>query len=194
MEFIEKGYTFILDADMSTGEERDGKYQVFVELERSSNIAGQIKNLLEGVSQLCDCWDWRFRYHKEVGSVPVSETSILEHVPTSAEEYENKILEFQNTSISDFFNQGGTESSLSSTGIIKITKPYSESLTLQLESIGDYCILKDILPGAIQLDESSRAETVYLEKYLGNYEIHKINNKFLIRNGDRAIIVSKDSW
>ena len=26
MEFIEKGYPFVLDADMSSGEERDGKY------------------------------------------------------------------------------------------------------------------------------------------------------------------------
>jgi len=30
MEFIERGYTYILDADMSTGEESDGQYQVFV--------------------------------------------------------------------------------------------------------------------------------------------------------------------
>jgi hypothetical protein len=34
MEFLEKGYTYILDADMSTGEENDGQYQVFVEIER----------------------------------------------------------------------------------------------------------------------------------------------------------------
>jgi hypothetical protein len=41
MEFIEKGYPFILDADMSAGEEMDGKYQVFVELERSPKLAEQ---------------------------------------------------------------------------------------------------------------------------------------------------------
>jgi hypothetical protein len=33
MEFIEKGYPFILDADISAGEENDGQYQVFVEIE-----------------------------------------------------------------------------------------------------------------------------------------------------------------
>lgn len=38
MEFIEKGYTFVLDADMSSGEERDGTYSVFVELERSKDV------------------------------------------------------------------------------------------------------------------------------------------------------------
>ena len=55
MEFIEKSYGFILDADMSTGEEDDGKYQVFVEIERTNNLPKQIKKLLAGVSQLTDC-------------------------------------------------------------------------------------------------------------------------------------------
>jgi hypothetical protein len=39
VEFIEKGYKFILDADMSAGEENDGQYQVFVEMETYSRTA-----------------------------------------------------------------------------------------------------------------------------------------------------------
>ena len=35
---------------------------------------------------------------------------------------------------------------------------------------------------------------MYLNKYLGNYDINKIENHFLIRNGDRAIILSKEIW
>ena len=35
---------------------------------------------------------------------------------------------------------------------------------------------------------------VFLEKYLGNYEIHKINNKFILKNGDKAMIFRKDMW
>ena len=55
MEFIEKGYDFILDADMSAGEEHDGKYQVFAELERTPKLPEQLAELLGGVGQLCDC-------------------------------------------------------------------------------------------------------------------------------------------
>ena len=62
MEFIEKGYPFILDADMSSGEESDGQYHVFVEIERTSNIPKQIKTLLNGISRLTDCKEWNFRY------------------------------------------------------------------------------------------------------------------------------------
>jgi hypothetical protein len=54
MEFVEKGYKFILDADMSAGEEHDGKYQVFVEIERTPQLAEQLNELLKGIGQLCE--------------------------------------------------------------------------------------------------------------------------------------------
>ena len=34
MNFLEKGYSFILDADVTSGEQADGTYKVFVELEK----------------------------------------------------------------------------------------------------------------------------------------------------------------
>jgi hypothetical protein len=195
MEFIEKGYTFILDADMSTGEERDGKYQVFVELERTPNLGGQLRDVLEGVSQLCDCYAWKFRYHKEIASQPFSPEAISEHVPSSPEAYESKLLEYKGAEVKEFFNQGSIDDViLDEQHNVKFIKPYSESLVARLVNIGSYEELKDLIPGAIQLDETSRNQTVFLEKYLGNYEIHKINDKFLIRNGDRAVILQKETW
>jgi len=195
MEFIEKGYPFILDADMSTGEERDGKYQVFVEFERTKKLPGQIKGVLEGVSQLCNCWEWKFRYHKEIASVPATIENIMEHIPLEPIAYESKVLEYKNNSVSEFFDQGAIdEVVLDENDTITFKKPYSESLQLSLVAIGAYESVKDKVQGAIQLDETSRNETVFLEKYLGNYEIHKIADKFLIRNGDRAVIVKKDRW
>ena len=38
MNFIEKGYARVLDADISTGENSRGKYNVFVELERNRRL------------------------------------------------------------------------------------------------------------------------------------------------------------
>jgi len=195
MEFIEKGYPFILDADMSTGEERNGKYQVFVELERTRKLPGQMRGLLEGISQLCDCWDWQFRYHKEIKSLPVTEENIMEHIPLEPSSYESKILEYRNNNVSEFFNQGTIDQIiLDESGTITFKKPFSGDLQMELLSIGQYESLKDQIPGAVQLDENSANQTVFLEKYLGSYEIHKIDNKFLIRNGDKAVIVKKDRW
>ena len=39
MEFIEKGYHFVLDSDISSGEDAGGEYSVFVELSRSPRLA-----------------------------------------------------------------------------------------------------------------------------------------------------------
>ena len=66
MEFIEKGYPFILDADISAGEENDGQYQVFVEMERTTDLPDQLTELLGGVGQLCGLKKWKFRYQKSL--------------------------------------------------------------------------------------------------------------------------------
>ena len=195
MEFIEKGYTFVLDADISSGEERDGKYQVFVELERNDRLPKHIKNILEGVSQLCDIDDWRFRYHKDLKSCEVTEDNIMECVPLSAEAYNSKILEVKTATVESFFNQTPFESiRLDENDVITVTKPFSGYIDMKLLAMGDYAEVKDSLPGGLQLDEASQSQVTYLEKYLGNYEIAKINNKFLIRNGNQAVIVAKERW
>jgi len=190
MEFIEKGYPFVLDADVSSGEERDGKYSVFVELERNKKIPETIQTLLSGISKLTDNTDWKFRYYKDVAVNDFSEESILEHIPLTPEEYDQKLNEMNSSEVNEFFN----ESSLESIDVdkdlnITFNKAFVESLKLKLVCIGDYTEVKDSIKGGIQLDEASNSETLFLNKYLGNYDINKINGQFLIRNGDRAAVV-----
>jgi hypothetical protein len=64
MEFVEKSFSFVLDSDVSAGENKDGDYYVFVELERSSKVADQIKEMMYGVEKLTGINEWKFRYHK----------------------------------------------------------------------------------------------------------------------------------
>lgn len=194
VEFIERGYPFILDADMSSGEESDGQYQVFVELERTANLPKQLKELLSGISNLTDSFNWRFRYQSNSSSVEFDEDSITENVPITPEEYSTKILEIKTTDVKSFFDQGATEVALESDNTLTFSKPYSGDITAKFIAIGDYDDVKHTVPGAISLDESSRGQTVFLNKFLGNYDINKIGNKFLIRNGDRAVVIEKDRW
>lgn len=194
MEFIEKGYNFILDADMSTGEENDGKYQVFAELQRTKDIAENISTLLNGVGQLCDVGDWRFRYQKDSNSVEFSKSSILEHVPTSPEEYENKINEFKQADLTDFFDQGGVTVTLEGTNNLTFTKPYAEPIRCKFIAIGDFEAVKQTIPGKLSLDESSQSQCIFLTKYIGTYDIDKIGNKFLITKGNQAVVIEKERW
>lgn len=106
MSFIEKGYPFILDADVSSGENRKGKYDVFVEMERNRYIGKNIKTILDDVQKLAGVEDWKYRYYKEVESKPFTEEL---DVPTDKETYNMFIETYKQQELDRFFNKGVTE-------------------------------------------------------------------------------------
>lgn len=194
MEFVEKGYDFILDADMSSGEENDGQYQVFVEIERTPKLEEQLSELLGGISQLCKINEWKFKYQKSNKLVSFSRESISEQIPLTPEKYASKVLEIKETDIKKFFNQGAVDIELNEDNTIIFRRPYAGDLHAKFIAIGDAKSVEDKFPGALSLDESSQSQVFFLNKYLGNYEIDKIGNKFLIRNGKQALVIEKDRW
>ena len=194
MEFIERGYDFILDADMSAGEENDGQYQVFVEIQRTPELKSQLKELLSGVGQLCSCYEWRFRYQKAPNSLEFNEKNITEAIPLTKEDYERKIIEIKESDIKEFFDQGSVEVALESDNQLIFSRPYAGDIETKFIAIGDYEDVKHTVPGPLSLDESSQSQMFFLAKYMGNYEINKIGNKFLIRNGSKAVVLEKDRW
>lgn len=194
MEFVEKGYKFILDADMSAGEEKDGVYQVFVELERTPKLPSQIKEMMSGISTLCNSYDWKFKYQKSTEVIEVNEQTIIEHVPLTPVDYEYKILEHKKKDIQEFFNQGATNVTVDNNNNLTFSKPYAGNLEAKFISIGDFESVKESLEGPLCLDENSNSEILFLNKYLGNYEIHKIDNKFLIKNQNQGVIIEKTRW
>lgn len=194
MEFIERGYDFILDADMSAGEEHDGQYQVFVEIQRTPKLKDQLKELLGGVGQLCDCREWKFRYQKSPTSLEFNEDNITEAIPMTKEDYERKVMEIKNKDIKGFFDQGIANVTLESDNTLIFSKPYAGDIAAKFIAIGDYEDVKKTVPGPLSLDESSQSQMFFIAKYIGNYEINKIGKQFLIRNGDRAVVIEKDRW
>ena len=179
MEFIEKGYPAVLDSDMSTGEEKDGKYAVFVEFDRDPKFPEQLSSLLKGVSQLCGCKDWRFKYFRDVNSYDFSIEKLQEVVPLTKDQYLARIKQQDLTDVGSVLDQGPAEIvDMDENKNITLRKTYSGDLKLHLDSIGNYDALSESLQGHIQLDESSIHQVAFLEKYLGNYQIHKIGNKF----------------
>lgn len=194
MEFMEKGYKFILDADMSAGEENDGKYQVFVEIERTPQLPQQLNELLKGIGQLCGHKNWKFAYQKSPKVVEFSEENIMEQIPMTKEAYATKMLEIKENDIKEFFDQGSVEISLAEDNTLTFKRPFAGDLTAKFISIGDFNLVSETVPGALSLDESSQSQIFFLNKFLGNYDINKIGNKFLIKNGNQAVVIEKDRW
>ena len=90
--FIEKGYDFVLDADVSSGEKEGGDYLVFVELERSEKLPAQIMEIMDDLMNLTEqkIEDWRVRYYKSATDIELSGESLVDLIPTTPEEYDAK--------------------------------------------------------------------------------------------------------
>jgi hypothetical protein len=92
MNFIERGYEWVLDADVSSGELDDGEYLVFAEIERNPAAAEHIVGLLDDMMNLTDqkLSEWKFQYRKSANEHDITEEEILAMVPSSPVEYERK--------------------------------------------------------------------------------------------------------
>lgn len=87
MNWFEKGYDFILDADKSPGEIKPNRYLVYIELRRRSIAGEQVNRILEDLSTLTEFEpeDWTMMYRDNV--VPYSQEEFERIVPLSPKEY-----------------------------------------------------------------------------------------------------------
>ena len=92
VSFIEKGYDFVLDADVSSGEKEGGDYLVFVELERTNELPEQIIEIMEDIMNLTEqkIEEWRVRYYKSTTDNELTQESLANIIPLTPEEYSNK--------------------------------------------------------------------------------------------------------
>lgn len=189
VNFIEKGYDFVLDADTSPGELKDGKFKVFVEIERNKHVADQIKEVLDGVGKLTGIDEFKFRYYKSFNSMPLEELASI--IPTDKNAYEIAIKENTLNNFSNFFNKSYLESVSIDNDDIVFQKKYSEPLRMRIKGFGQSYQVYESLPGRIMIESKDVAEVLYLTKYLGNYNITKINNWFVFENEGFAVALEK---
>jgi len=93
VNFVEKSYDWVLDADVSSGETSDGNYMVFVELQRSDKVPDQVLSMIEDLMNLTDqkVEDWTFNYYKGSVQLPITLEALQEKIIQSPEEYEAKM-------------------------------------------------------------------------------------------------------
>jgi hypothetical protein len=92
VNFVEKGYEWVIDADVSSGEMDDGDYIVFIEAERDQDIAKNIMTLMSHVMNLTDqdTEDWCVQYYKDSKFHELTEETLESLIPKSPEEYQAK--------------------------------------------------------------------------------------------------------
>lgn len=92
VSFCEKGYDFVIDSDISSGEMNDGSYVVFVEIERTRELPNQIMLLLDDLMNLTDqdIGEWRVRYHTSHTDHELTHESLASIIPLTPEAYKQK--------------------------------------------------------------------------------------------------------
>lgn len=92
MEFIERGYEFVQDADLSSGETSDGYWLVFVETERNRQFPKNAIKMLEDILNLTDqkLEEWSFNYHKDDIEYPATVDALEQSVPLSPKLYRER--------------------------------------------------------------------------------------------------------
>jgi hypothetical protein len=92
VSFVEKGYDYVLDADVSSGEKEGGDYLVFVELERTDKLPEQIIEIMEDIMNLTEqeLSDWRVRYYKSTKDNELTAETLEQIIPLTPEAYDAK--------------------------------------------------------------------------------------------------------
>ena len=92
VSFIEKGYDWVLDADVSSGEKEGGDYLVFVEIDRTPIMPQQIYDLISDLVNLTeqDILDWRVLYFKSNKEHDLTVEALSQIMPLTPSKYRAK--------------------------------------------------------------------------------------------------------
>ena len=188
--FLEKGYSFILDSDVTAGEQSDGTYKVFVEMERNRDVSDNISEILDGVSKLSGRNDFKFRYYKGFRSHDASLDNLKEMVPEDPDNYGITMQENALNNYKEFFNKSFLDEVDLNESKLNIKKAYADPLVFEFVEFGDTLETIGSIDGKFDLMESY-PEILFLTKYIGDYNISKYGDNLVFENEDKALVLKR---
>jgi hypothetical protein len=191
MEFIEKGYNFVLDADVSAGEDRHGNYHVFVEVPRGQRLPQYIKDITEGIKRLTGITEWKFRHYKSFKSHDLSEDS-LSIIPQTPTDYDTMLENIRVESIQKFFSKTYKEEMVVEGNTVTINKPFGVRFSFNVVNFGKHDEIQKNITETFKLDTKSMAEVMWLTKVLGDFNISKYGDQFVLEDGKKTMIISME--
>jgi len=188
-KFLESGYDFILDSDVTSGEQSDGMYRVFVEIQRDRHANESIMKIMDGVAKLAGLQEWKFRYYKGFRSHDLSMDNLNEHVPLDSDNYGVKVNESNLENYKNFFNKSYIEESNLVDDILTIKKAYADPLHFKVLDFGEKNKVLDSINESFNTQDF--AEVIFLSKYLGDYNITKYGHKLTLENTGQTLVLER---
>lgn len=90
VNFIEKGYEWVLDADVSAGEMEDGDFLVFVECDREPSVAKNIMQMMQDIMNLTSqvLSEWSVQIRSKPSKLDLTLDNITNNVPLTTDAYQ----------------------------------------------------------------------------------------------------------
>ena len=189
VKFLEGGYSFILDSDVTSGEQADGTYKVFVELERDNKSNDNIMEIVDGIKKLSEIEKFRFRYYKNFRSHNISIESLNEFVPTDPDNYGIKVNESNLDNYKNFFSKSYVDDIVMTESIITIKKSYADPLQFKFIDFGPTVKTLNSIKESFNTQDFS--EIIFLSKYVGDYNITKYGNKLTFENSGSTLVLER---
>jgi len=189
MNFFEKGYNFILDSDVTSSEQSDGSYKVFVEMERNKDVPSQILEVVDGLTKLADIDNPKFRYYKNFISHDVNEETLNEYIPLDRETYEMTKNQTFVENYKNFFSKSYVEDVSVLGDTLRISKKYADPLEFEIVDFGEKESTLSAIKESINVNDF--AEIIFLSKYIGDYNITKFGDKLTFENADKTLVVRR---
>lgn len=189
VKFIEGGYKSVLDCAISSGEQDDGTYRVFVEIPRNKNSIKHILDIVEDCKKLSKIKQFRFRYYKNFKSKKLNQENLENTVITDPDKYgiSKRIAEQYN--IDNFFAKSHVDKISLNENTLTLQKLYSDPLQLK---IIDYDTRNNIFSNLNETyNFNDFGEIIYMVKYLGDYDITKYGNKIIIENNGFCLVTER---
>jgi hypothetical protein len=190
MRFLEGGYSFILDSDVTAGEQSDGAYRVFVELERDRSANENIMEIIDGVSKLASVDNFKFRYYKGFKSFKVSMENLDREVPLDPNNYGITVSESNLNNYKNFFTNSYLEDIVMEDTTLSIKKAYADTLAFEVLDFGDTNKVVTQITETFDV-LNSYPELMFLTKYMGDYNISKYGDKLVFENKNKSLVLKR---
>lgn len=189
--FIEMGFDFVLDADVSPGELDDGTYKVYVEIERSRHVPEQIVEILDGVKKISGIENFKFRYFKNFRSQDATEDNLAAAIPVDKNAYDAATERSKLDNFQEFFINSYADDIKLLDESISFQRSHGDVITFDIVTSGTRQEVYGEVQGPIMLESSSMAEVMFLSKYIGNYNITKVSDTFIFEHRGWAVALKR---
>jgi hypothetical protein len=180
-----------VDADATDGPLDTGKYKVFVEMERDRHVPERIEEILESLKKLTGIENFRFRYYKSFRTNLADKETLKSIIPLDKDSYKISVQENRLNNFTNFFNRSYVENIEALENDLTFKKMFSESLRMRIKDFGPIDQVYANLGGRMNISSRAISESIYLTKYLGNYNITKVGDHFVFENEGYAVVLEK---